>query len=75
MRPPPEALRTVQGATIAPEWRMPTPARLPKSKLSMYAGDYNPPHFPVLANDGSEALVDLASLRAIDGSVLPAVAA
>ena len=54
---------------------MPTPARLPKSKLSMYAGDYNPPHFPVLANDGSEALVDLASLRAIDGSVLPAVAA
>ncbi len=39
----------------------------------MYAGDHNPPHFHVLANDGSEALVDLASLRVIDGSVRPTV--
>ncbi len=39
----------------------------------MYAGDHNPPHFHVLANDGSAALVDLASLRVIDGSVRPAV--
>lgn len=47
--------------------------RLPKSKLTMYAGDYNPPHFHVLANDGSEALIDLASLQVIDGTVRPAV--
>ena len=39
----------------------------------MYAGDHNPPHFHVLANDGSEALVDLASLRVMDGSVRSAV--
>ena len=52
---------------------MATLVRLPKSKLTMYAGDHNPPHFHVLANDGSEALVDLASLRVIDGSVRSAV--
>jgi len=39
----------------------------------MYAGDHNPPHFHVLAHDGSEALVDLVSLRVLDGSVRPAV--
>ena len=39
----------------------------------MYAGDHNPPHFRVLANDGSEALIDLASLRVIDETVRPAV--
>ena len=39
----------------------------------MYAGDHNPPHFHVLANDGSEALIDLASLRVIDGTVRPTV--
>ena len=39
----------------------------------MYAGDHNPPHFHVLANDGSEALIELASLRVLDGSVRSAV--
>lgn len=39
----------------------------------MYAGDHNPPHFHVLANDGSEALVELVSLRVIDGAVRQAV--
>lgn len=39
----------------------------------MYAADHNPPHFHVLANDGSEALVDLASLQVMGGSVRPAV--
>jgi hypothetical protein len=48
-------------------------ARLAKSKITMYAGDHNPPHFHVLAHDGSEALVDLASLRVMDGSLRPAV--
>jgi hypothetical protein len=52
---------------------MATLARLSKCKLSIYAGDHNPPHFHVLANDGSEALVDLVSLRVIEGSVRPAV--
>ena len=42
---------------------MATLIRLPRSKLTMYAGDHNPPHFHVLANDGSEALIDLASLQ------------
>jgi hypothetical protein len=36
---------------------MATLTRLSKSKLTMYAGDHNPPHFHVLANDGSEALI------------------
>ena len=52
---------------------MPMLARLAKSKITMYAGDHNPPHFHVLAHDGSEALVDLASLRVMDGSLRPAV--
>ena len=52
---------------------MSTMARLPKAKLTMYAADHNPPHFHVLANDGSEALVDLASLQVMGGSVRPAV--
>ncbi len=53
---------------------MATLARLTKSKLTMYAGDHNPPHFHVLANDGSEALIDLKSLRVISGGVRAAVA-
>lgn len=52
---------------------MATLARLAKCKLTLYAGDHNPPHFHVLAHDGSEALVDLASLQVMDGSVRPAV--
>lgn len=39
----------------------------------MYAADHNPPHFHLLANDGSEALIDLASLQVMGGSVRPAV--
>ena len=39
----------------------------------MYAADHNPPHFHLLANDGSDALVDLASLQVMGGSVRPAV--
>ena len=39
----------------------------------MYAADHNPPHFHVLANDGTEAWVDLASLEVIYGAVRPAV--
>lgn len=52
---------------------MATLIRLQKSRLTMYAGDHNPPHFHLLASDGCEALIDLASLRVIDGTVRPAV--
>jgi hypothetical protein len=52
---------------------MATLTRLPRSRLTMYAGDHSPPHFHVLANDGSEALIDLASLCVIEGTVRPAV--
>lgn len=52
---------------------MPTLARLSKSKLTMYAGDHNPPHFHILANDGTEAWVALATLQVIWGGV-PAAA-
>lgn len=47
---------TANGATIALKFRMAALIRLPKCKLTMYAGDHHPPHFHVLANDGSEAL-------------------
>lgn len=50
---------------------MPTVVRLSKCKITMYAGDHNPPHFHVLASDGSEAWIALASLRVIWGSVRP----
>jgi len=39
----------------------------------MYAADHNPPHFHVLANDGTEAWVEIASLKVIYGAVRPAV--
>ena len=52
---------------------MPTLARLTKSKVTMYAADHNPPHFHVLATDGAEAWVEIASLTVIYGAVRPAV--
>lgn len=48
---------------------MPTLARLSKCKVTMYAGDHNPPHFHVIANDGAEAWVEIASLSVIYGGV------
>ncbi|MBT9493297.1 MAG: DUF4160 domain-containing protein [Paucibacter sp.] len=35
----------------------------------MYVNDHYPPHFHVLANDGSKALVALSTLTVIAGSV------
>ena len=52
---------------------MPTLVRLTKSKVTMYAADHNPPHFHVLATDGTEAWVEIASLTVIYGAVRPAV--
>jgi hypothetical protein len=48
--------------------RIPGPIHAPQTKFRC-----TPPHFHVLANDGSEALIDLASLRVIAGMVRPAV--
>jgi hypothetical protein len=48
---------------------MPTLVRLSKSKITMYAGDHKPPHFHVLAHDGNEAWVELATLLVIWGDV------
>jgi Domain of unknown function (DUF4160) len=42
---------------------MPTLARLSRCKVTMYAGDHNPPHFHVLAHDGAEAWIELDSLQ------------
>lgn len=52
---------------------MPTLTRLAKSKVTMYAADHNPPHFHVLATDGAEAWVGIASMTVIYGAVRPAV--
>lgn len=52
---------------------MPTLVRLSSSKITMYAADHNPPHFHVLASDGAEAWVEIASLTVIYGAVRPAV--
>jgi len=48
---------------------MPTLVRLDTCKLTVYAGDHNPPHFHVMANDGKEALVEIATLSVIQGTV------
>ena len=46
---------------------MPTIARLNTCRLALYAADHLPPHFHVLANDGREALVEIASLQVLAG--------
>jgi hypothetical protein len=48
---------------------MPTIVRLQKSRVVMCAGDHNPPHFHVLAHDGSEALVTIATLEVMRAGV------
>jgi len=50
---------------------MPTLARFAQCTITMYAGDHLPPHFHVRMNDGREALVELATLQVLRGS-LPA---
>ncbi len=49
---------------------MPTIVRLTDSvKISMYAGDHNPPHFPVLTGDGKAFMVSIDTLQVIKGTV------
>ena len=47
---------------------MPTIQRLPSCKICIYAADHMPPHFHVLARDGSEALVVIATLQVLQGN-------
>ena len=47
--------------------------RFPKSKITVHAADHNPSHFHMLANEGAEALIHLAALRLLDGSLQPGV--
>lgn len=48
---------------------MPTIVRLSSCAITMYAADHQPPHFHVRMNDGREALVAIATLELISGSL------
>lgn len=50
---------------------MPTLARLPQSRISMYATDHQPPHCHIRANDGREALIDITRLQVLRGQIDP----
>ena len=46
---------------------VPTIKRFSAYRICIYAADHMPPHFHVLANDGSEALVVIDSLQVLQG--------
>lgn len=48
---------------------MPTLARLSTCSITLYAADHLPPHFHIRMRDGSEALVELATLAVLAGSL------
>ncbi len=48
---------------------MPTLAQLNTCKIAMFAADHNPPHFHLMAHDGSKALVEIKGLTLIRGKV------
>ena len=48
---------------------MPTLVRLPDCRITMYAADHLPPHFHVRYKDGREALIEIASLAVLRGSL------
>jgi Domain of unknown function (DUF4160) len=48
---------------------MPTLAKFGSCVITMYAGDHPPPHFHIRANDGGEALVEIASLEILRGKL------
>lgn len=47
---------------------MPTIQRLSACKICIYAADHLPPHFHILANNGNEALVAIATLQVLQGN-------
>jgi hypothetical protein len=46
---------------------MPTLTHLNTCKIAMFAADHNPPHFHIMAKDGSKALVAISTLKVIRG--------
>jgi hypothetical protein len=48
---------------------MPTLVRLTNCVITMYAADHLPPHFHVRTKDGREALVVIATLAVLSGSI------
>ena len=49
---------------------MPTIVRLSDTlKITMYAGDHNPPHFHILAGDGRACQVRLDTLQVLRGTI------
>ncbi|MFC0710336.1 DUF4160 domain-containing protein [Azorhizophilus paspali] len=48
---------------------MPTIKRLPTCTITLYAGDYLPPHFHVRMQDGRETLVEIATLSVLSGRI------
>ncbi|MCL2020935.1 MAG: DUF4160 domain-containing protein [Betaproteobacteria bacterium] len=48
---------------------MPTIQRLSRSKICIYAADHLPPHFHIVANDGREMLVEIATLATLAGTI------
>lgn len=60
----------LNSATIALRMNaMPTLARFSQSTITMYAGDHLPPHFHVRMSDGREALVAIATLEVLRGTI------
>jgi len=57
---------TANGATIALQFRMATLIRLPKCKLTMYAGGHHPPHFHAVYGE-FEVEVAIARLEVLEG--------
>lgn len=48
---------------------MPTITRLRNATITMYAADHQPPHFHVRTRDGREALVVIATMSVLSGSI------
>jgi len=48
---------------------MPTLIRLPHCSIHMYAGDHLPPHFHIRMRDGREALIEIARLIVLRGTI------
>lgn len=48
---------------------MPTLARFANCKICVHAADHAPPHFHIVASDGCEALVEIATLTVLRGQL------
>ncbi len=48
---------------------MPTLYAAGSWKITMYAGDHNPPHFHIVTRDRTEAQVEIATMAVLRGDV------